>query len=113
MRCFLIPALLLVATAVGCDGFTSVRGRVTDPTGKPILEADVKLTYKPDDPRYRRTSHTKTEKEGRFAVGIVHSPSKKHPIRLEVSKEGFAEHAENLASMASYQKEIVLQPLQK
>jgi hypothetical protein len=113
MRYFLILALLLVVTAVGCDGYTSVRGRVTDPTGEPILEADVKLIYKPDDPRYRRTSNTKTEKEGRFAVGIVHSPSKKHPIRLEVSKEGFAEHTENLASMANYEKEIVLRPLKE
>ena len=113
MRCFLILALILVSTAVGCDGYTSVKGRVVDPTGKPILAADVKLIYKPDDPTYRRANTAKTDKEGQFAVGIVHSPSKKHPIRLEVDKEGFTEHAESLTSMASYQKEIVLQPAKK
>jgi hypothetical protein len=110
MRYFLMLALLLMATAGGCDGYTTVRGRVVDPTGEPILEAEVKLIYKPDDPRYTRTSTAKTEKEGRYAVGIVHSPSKSLPIRLEVNKKGLTKYAENLTSMASYEKEIVLRP---
>jgi hypothetical protein len=35
------------------------------------------------------------------------------PFLLEVSKEGFVGHQERLTSMASYQKEIVLQPEKK
>ncbi len=113
MRGLLILALILVSTAVGCDGYTLVKGRVVDPTEKPIFAAEVKLIYKPDDARYRHANIAKTDKEGRFVVGSVHSPSKKLPIRLEVNKEGFTEPTESLASMASYQKEIVLQPAKK
>lgn len=111
MRCYLILLLLLVATGVACDGHTTVSGRVIDPGGVPILGADIKPIYKPDDPRYRRASTTITEKDGRFAVGLVHSPSNKLPIRLEANKEGFTEYAENLPSMIGYEKEILLRPL--
>jgi len=113
MRRFLVLALFLLATVMGCDGFTTFNGKVTDPAGKPLADADVKLIYKPDDPTYRRINSTKTDANGLFSVQIVHSPSKNHPIRLEVSKEGFQDHAANLTSMGTYAKGIVLQPAKK
>jgi hypothetical protein len=60
MRPYVILALVLGVTGIACDGSTSVGGRVLDPTGKPILDADVKLICQPNDSRYRRTSTAKT-----------------------------------------------------
>jgi hypothetical protein len=110
MRCHILFTLLLVPTGLACDVVTTVTGRVVDPLGQPILEADIKLIYEPGKPLYRRITTTKTKQDGRFEVSIVHGPSKKIHIRLEVNKNGFVEQAEDLASMEVHQKEIVLEP---
>ena len=113
MRRSLIPSLILVATAAGCDGSTAVTGRVVDPAGKPIVAATVKLTQEPDDSARSRTHTAITDEEGRFSVGLVHDPFKRPPFLFEVSKAGFVSQEERLTGRASYQKEIVLQPMEK
>jgi len=47
-RFILILAAFLTPVAAGCDGYTSVRGRVLTADGKPIPNASVKLTQQPD-----------------------------------------------------------------
>jgi hypothetical protein len=113
MRRSLIFALILLATPAGCDGATAVTGRVVDPAGKPIVAATVKLTQEPDDPARSRSHTVKTDEDGRFSLGMVHDPFKKPPFLFEVSREGFVSQEERLTGMASYQKEIVLQPMEK
>ena len=112
MRLFLGPASLLVIVAIGCDGRTSVNGRVLNPDGEPIPGAMVRFTEHPDKPDERESKETTTDEEGRFSVSITHAPFKT-PFLLEVSKEGFIRHQERLTGTASYDKEIVLQPAKK
>jgi Carboxypeptidase regulatory-like domain len=113
MRCALLLASVLAVVAVGCDGHTSVQGRVLDPEGKPIPQASVKFTQQPDNPGQGRSRDTTTNEEGRFETGITHAPTKTMPFLLEVGKEGFVRHEERLTGTASYEKEIVLQPMKK
>jgi uncharacterized GH25 family protein len=111
MRSFLL--FILVMTAVGCDGYTSVKGRVVDPSGKPVPEATVKLTEELDNPQVNRSDTATTDEEGRFSVGMTHAPTKKMPFLFEVTKGGFRRHTEKLTGTASYEKEVVLKPEKK
>jgi hypothetical protein len=113
MRRVLLLASLSAVVAFGCDGHTSVNGRVVDPEGKPIPKAIVKFTQEPDNPGQGRSCDTTTDEEGHFGVGITHAPTKTMPFLLEVSKEGFLRHEERLTGTATYEKEIVLQPVKK
>jgi hypothetical protein len=113
MRCALLLASLLTVMAVGCDGYTSVTGRVVDPEGKPIANATVKFMQQPDKLREDHSRETTTDKDGHFGVSMSHAPTKTMPFLLEVSKEGFVQHEERLTGTASYEKEIVLQPVKK
>ncbi len=106
MRCLLILGAFLITGLVGCDGHTSVRGRVVDAEGKAIPEASVKLIQQTD---HAGLSTAKTDKDGEFSVGVTHAPRKDMPFLFEVSKEGYEKHAEKLTGTASYQKEITLQ----
>jgi hypothetical protein len=101
----------LAIAALGCDGHTSVKGRVLTSDGKPIPGAAVKFTPEPDKPGHDRSCDTATDDEGRFSVGITHAPTRSMPFLLEVSKEGFVRHEERLTGTASHEKDIVLQPV--
>ncbi len=113
MRIILVLASFLAIVAVGCDGHTSVKGRVLNPDGKPIQGVSMKFTQQPDEPGQGRSYDTTTDEEGRFSVGITHSPTKTMPFLLEVRKEGFIRHEERLTGTASHDKEIVLLPAKK
>ena len=113
MQSLRLLVVVLVAAATGCDGHTSVRGRVLDPAGKPVAGAVVTMTQYPDRPGERHTTSTTTEEDGRFDVGMTHAPTKNMPFRLEVTKDGFVPHAERLTGTESYEKDIVLQPVKK
>jgi hypothetical protein len=113
MRFVLVLATFLAIVAIGCDGHTSVKGRVLNPEGKPLPKATVKFTQDPDKPGSGRSVDTTTDEEGRFYVGITHAPTKKMPFLLEVSKEGFVRYEERLTGTANHQKEIILQPAKK
>jgi hypothetical protein len=110
VRFIYVLAAFLALVAAGCDGYTSVRGRVLTADGKPIPNASVKLTRQPDG---GRSSSTTTDDDGRFSVGTTHAPSTTMPFLLEVSKEGFVSHEERLTGTASYEKDVVLQPAKK
>ncbi len=113
MRCVFMVVALLTVTAFGCDGHTSVRGRVVDAAGKPVPEAAVKLTEEPDKPGRGHSVTATTSEEGHFEVGITHAPTKNLPFLFEVSKEGFVGHTERLTGTAFHQREIVLQPVER
>jgi hypothetical protein len=110
MRSFLGLGVLVVLGVAGCDGHTSVSGRITDPKGKPLPEAAVKLIQQTGHPR---SSTTTSDEEGRFSVGVTHAPTKSMPFVLEVTKEGFEKHAERLLGTAHHEREITLQPASK
>jgi hypothetical protein len=110
MRSFLGLGVLVALGMAGCDGYTSVSGRVLDPKGKPIPEASVKLIQQTDHPR---SSTAATDEEGRFSVGVTHAPTKKMPFLFEVNKEGFVKHAERMLGTAHHEREITLQPASK
>jgi hypothetical protein len=113
MRFVIVLVAFLAIVAIGCDGHTSVKGRVLNPDKRPIPKANVQFTQEPDKPGQGRSDDTTTDEEGRFSVGITHAPTKTMPFLLEVSKEGFVRHEERLTGTASYEKEIVLQPTKK
>jgi len=113
MRSVRLLAAALVTAVAGCDGHTSVVGRVVDSAGKPIAGAVVTLTRHPDRPTEGPTHTATTDEDGRFDVGMTHAPTKSMPFRLEVTKDGFVPHAEQLTGSASYEKDIVLQPIKK
>ena len=79
-------ALLCVCSVVvfllGCDGATFVRGVVRDSEGKPIPEANVKLTAG------GITRETKSMDDGEFEVGGTHAPFRVQ-LTLSVTKAGY------------------------
>jgi Carboxypeptidase regulatory-like domain len=113
MRSVHLLPVVLVASATGCDGHTSVRGRVVDPAGKPLARAVVKMTEDPDNPGRGHSTSMTTDEDGQFAVGVTHAPTKSMPFLFEVTKDGFVGHSERLTGTASYEKEIVLQRAKK
>jgi hypothetical protein len=113
MRGLLVVAGLLTLVAVGCDGHTSVQGRVVDHNGNPVPGADVKLVERPDEPGRGTTRSATTDESGHFGLGITHEPSKTVPFRFEVTKDGYSAHVERFTGTAGYEKEIVLQPARK
>jgi len=97
MRRFLV-LLFLVAIATGCDGHTSVKGRVVDEDGKPVAGAKVEFKEDgPDDALHGRLER-KTDEQGQFSVALTHAPSKKITFTLSVSKEGFETFRETVTS---------------
>ena len=105
----LILALPLAIVAFGCDGMTHIDGTVLTPDGEPIPGAAVNFTLAPDRPGDHPPADTATsDEEGRFSVGRVHPPG--DTVLLEVSKEGFAPHAETLTESDPY-KEVILEPV--
>jgi hypothetical protein len=101
---------LLALLAAGCDGRTTVSGRVLDPNNEPISQAVVKFVQQPDDPEHGRVDEKITDHDGVFYVAITHAP-KSMPFLLEVSKEGFVKHEEKLIGSAVLYREIVLKPV--
>jgi hypothetical protein len=71
MRFLLILLSFFAIVAVGCDGHTSVKGRVLTPDAKPIPEASVKFTQEPDAPGQSRSYDSITDEEGRFSVALL------------------------------------------
>src|SRR5215203_2366924 len=77
-------AILLALVLMGCDGFTHIRGRVTDVNGKPVDGALVQMktiSGGMDD-------RSKTGADGSFSVSLTHAPSNVD-IKLTVSKDGY------------------------
>jgi hypothetical protein len=110
MRIVLVLTSFLVIMAIGCDGHTSVKGRVLSPDGTPIPKASVKFIQEPDTPGQGHSFDTTTDEEGNFSVGMTHAPSKTMPFLLEVSKQGFVGYEKRLTGTASYEEDIILQP---
>jgi carboxypeptidase family protein len=89
-----IATCLVVVLLAGCDGYRGIKGRVLDPGDKPVADASVRLLQLGD--ARSRTSECKTDKEGRYGVGLVGSPMGNQRFSLTISKYGFKTHSETI-----------------
>lgn len=108
MRKLSLVTFLFIAV-IGCDGVTSVRGRVLDPKGKPVAGAAVALIKLP---RGGRSSTATTDAEGKFSVSMVHAPQKVR-LSLEVTRQEFQSYAEEIEGLNNYERQITLKPAEK
>jgi len=107
MRLVLV-ALTLCVCLVGCDGFTSVAGRVVDPKNAPLKDAEVILLA----PGEGRSCSNTTRGDGSYNVGFTHEPAR-FDLAFVVSKDGFKTHVELIRSSAVLRGyTIVLTPRQ-
>jgi hypothetical protein len=90
MRYSLRILLLAATTLAGCDGFTSVAGRVTNPLGQRIEGARVTLDA-------GLPESVETGKDGSFHIGMMDSPYGAAD-KFSVVKEGYEPHVEQLRS---------------
>ena len=86
-------SLVLLLSFAGCDGFTHIKGKVTDTTGKPIQGAEVELKTTSGG----RDDKVKTSTDGSFSVGFSHAPWKVD-LALTVSKDGYKTFEKRLTS---------------
>jgi hypothetical protein len=87
----LLCASSVVVFLVGCDGATFVRGVVRDSEGKPIPEANVKLTTGATTHEVRSTD------DGEFEVGGTHAPFKVE-LTLSATKTGYKPFEKRISS---------------
>ena len=79
-----VLSFMLLLSVAGCDGFTHIKGRVTDTNGKPIQGALVEMKTISGG----RDGQSKTDADGSFSVGFTHAPWNVD-LSLTVSKQGY------------------------
>ena|SRR6266567_7929067 len=86
-------ALAIVTTVVclACDGGTHVQGYIYNSSGKPVEDVRVTLT------QASRSMSVTTAKDGRFAVGMLHSPFRTS-LSLTAEKPGYAKFEKRFSS---------------
>jgi hypothetical protein len=76
--------VVLLLFLAGCDGFTHIKGKITDVSGKPIEGAQVEMKTISGG----RYDKVKTDAAGAFSIGFTHAPFNVDLV-LTVWKEGY------------------------
>ena len=99
----------LVIFIAGCDGFTHIKGRVTDINGKPVQGALVEMKTISGG----RDDQLRSAADGSFEVGFSHAPWNVD-LALKVSKEGYKTFEKRFKSADAEQfpETITLEPVQ-
>lgn len=100
-RPFVVLAALLVG---GCDGYTAVKGKVVDETGRSIPGAAVQLRLRATG----RARSVSTRQDGAFGVGLVHAPFRPGAIELVVEADGYARYVELVAPFGIRDRQVQL-----
>lgn len=101
----LCALILIVVSGLACDGFTHVRGRVVDPTGRFISDARLRLKTEKSSGDFATTNYL-----GAFILGGSNAPFK-FDFAFTVEKEGYRPYEKKLQSNDDYHEEVVLEPL--
>jgi hypothetical protein len=104
-----VLTFVLVLVIAGCDGFTHIKGRVTDMNGKPVQGALVEMKTISGG----RDDQLKSASDGSFSVGFSHAPWNVD-LALTVSKEGYKTFEKRFKSADAKQfpATIILEPVQ-
>ena len=97
-------ALAAVSGVSGCDGVTTVEGRVVA-NGDPQQDATVVLGGEQGDPPYSR----QTEADGKFEITRAHAP-RRMKLKLTVSKVGYADYEESVDAGGVHKVQVELKP---
>lgn len=79
-------SLIFLSVILGCDGMSHISGEVYDSEDRPIKEAFVKFSERPDE---SHSCEVKTSSEGSFSCGLMHAPFSGIPLRITVAKAGY------------------------
>ena len=79
-----VLSFVLVLLITACDGFTHIKGKVTDSNGKPVQGALVEMKTISGG----RDDQSKSAADGSFSVGFSHAPWNVD-LALTISKEGY------------------------
>lgn len=93
--------LIFAVVNIACDGFSTVHGHVSDPIGRPVAGAVVKLEEVGYEQKYG--CKTETDREGAFECGLVHAPLS-IPLRLSVAQTGFKIYQTEFTSDDAHKK---------
>jgi Carboxypeptidase regulatory-like domain len=108
IRCRTIFGLLILFFSVGCDGFTSVDGRVLDRAGNPVSGAAVELTPMGNDKQLWITK-SESDEQGAFAIGMTNAPGHEIKMTLRIKKIGYATRTMRIRGNVRHSMEIVLE----
>ena len=102
-----VLGFIVLVSLFACDGFTHIRGKVTDTNGRPIEGAQVEM--KTGGAR----SQVKTDSHGSFSVSFTHAPFNVDLV-LTVSKDGYKTFEKPFKSRAAkeFPSTIVMEPAQ-
>ncbi|MCE9545454.1 MAG: carboxypeptidase-like regulatory domain-containing protein [Planctomycetia bacterium] len=100
----LVAISLCVFSLTGCDGHTTVSGRVVDQTNVGISGAEVSLTLNGSAVGVPLKS---TDNNGSFFVGGTHAPGH-FPLQLDVKKDGFVPFHCDIESNTRSDKTVTL-----
>lgn len=89
--------VLPIAVFIGCDGYVSVNGTVTDPTGRPVDEALVVLKPAPGYESVGKSTETTTGSTGEFHVSMSYKPVQAE-FTLQITKDGYAPHEKTITA---------------
>jgi hypothetical protein len=100
--------LVLLLLVSGCDGRTSLGGRVVGPDGKPIAGVSVRL-IEPDAPP--RGLASTTDEFGRYSISLTHAPFDV-PLVVTATADGYKPFRKEFKARewASFPQTIELQP---
>jgi hypothetical protein len=84
-------AIVITVVCVACDGGTHVQGYIHDFAGRPVEDAKVTLT------QASRSMSVTTAKDGRFVVGMMHSPFTVS-LSLTAEKPGYEKFEKRFSS---------------
>ena len=92
MRPLLMPTILAVAFLAGCDGYTSVGGKIVDGDGIPIRGATVSLWREGNE-----VGSVASDDGGEFYVAGTHEPTREG-LCLITQQRGYADDIRELMS---------------
>jgi hypothetical protein len=100
-------ATTLVLCFTACDGFTTIKGKVTDQSGKPIQDATVIM----ETGSGARKDEDKSKEDGSFTVHLSHAPFNVK-LTLTISKQGYKTFKKRFrkSEAGEYSKDIALEP---
>jgi Carboxypeptidase regulatory-like domain len=100
---FVLVASLLLT---GCDGYTGVKGKVSDQTGKPMPDAVIRLERLSGG----RHDEVHSGNDGTYTVGMTNAPILAERVRIVVTKPGYGTVTHEFAPNQMHTYDVLLVP---
>lgn len=95
---------------LGCDGRTSLSGRITDSHNTPIKDAKIDLWTGTKGESLSSSSSELSDEKGNYIIKVTHAPGK-DVVNFKVSKDGYKSHTEKIKGGTSNESlNITLEP---